>query len=687
MIDFIYKYEAAIRLGVFLGGFSLLALWELATPNRSLTQAKIQRWFNNIALVICSTVVIRLLIPTAAIALAYLVEQNQWGISYEIDLPFWLRVVLTFILLDLTIYFQHALFHVMPVLWRFHRVHHSDLDCDVTTGLRFHPIEIVISTLVKFVAILGFGAPVLTVILFELILNLMSMFTHSNVRINKTFEHILRWFIVTPDMHRIHHSTLENETNSNFSFNLSLWDRIYGTYMAEPKAGQQGLIIGLEQYNSPDWQNFKGLITMPFTSAIRGYAINDRDTINTDEFSRVNALVDIQTKSLMQAKDLAEQKNQLLQRMINRLTSSEHYQSMLINNMIDGFISIDSKGIIESFNPASENIFGYKANEVIGKNVEILMPESEATHHDANLVRYQEKNEKHAIGISRDIEGQRKDGSLFPIELALSEVYINNKQIFTATVRDISKRKEIEKTILNEKHKAEEANRAKTEFLNSMSHELRTPLNAIIGFSDLLAIQKGIDPALQEQISFIQSAGHELLEKVTNVLSLSQIEDGDVHVVLEQFSLSKLFDECLLLIKPLSYKAGIEVKLISNTQTDTINADRNKVKQVLLNLLSNSIKYNKKNGEVTLLVDDYNDKGLRITVIDNGNGIDESLINQIFVPFERLGLENSTIPGTGLGLPISKKLTELMGGTLGVESTLCKGSKFWIELPLARDIV
>ena len=686
MIDFFYKYEAAIRLSVFLGGFSLLALWELATPNRSLTQVKIQRWFNNIALVICNTVVIRLLLPTAAIALAYLVEQNQWGISYEYDFPFWLKILLTFILLDLTMYFQHALFHVMPVLWRFHRVHHSDLDFDVTTGLRFHPIEVVISTLIKFVAILGFGAPVLTVILFELILNLMSMFTHSNVRINKTFEHILRWFIVTPDMHRIHHSILENETNSNFSFNISLWDRIYGTYLAEPKAGQQGLIIGLQQYNSPDWQNFRGLITMPFISPVRGYAINNRDTINTDEFSRIKELVDVQTKSLKEAKELAEEKNQLLQRMISRLTSSEHYQSMLIDNMIDGFISIDSKGIINSFNPAAEKIFGYKENEVIDKNVKILMPETEAAHHDSNLSRYQEKNEQHVIGISRDIEGQRKDGSLFPIDLALSEVNIQNKQIFTATVRDISKRKEIEKTILNEKQKAEKANRAKTEFLNAMSHELRTPLNAIIGFSDLLSIQKGIAPELQEQISFIQSAGNELLEKVTNVLSLSQIEEGAVNIVLEKISLSKFLDECLLLIKPLSDKAEIEVKLMSNTQSDTIKADRNKVKQVLLNLLSNAIKYNKKHGEVTLVVEDYNDNGLRITIIDNGNGIDEPLIKQIFEPFDRLGLENSAIPGTGLGLPISKKLSELMGGALGVESTLGKGSKFWIELPLARDI-
>lgn len=686
LIDFIYQYEASIRLAVFLGGFSLFALWELATPSRELTQVKYKRWLNNLALVVCSTVVVRVLVPTAAIGIAYFSEQNQLGITAELDIPFWLKVVLTFILLDLVIYLQHALFHVMPVLWRFHRVHHSDLDCDVTTGLRFHPVEIVISILIKFVAIIAFGAPVLTVILFELALNFMSMFTHSNIRMNSVVERVLRWFIVTPDMHRIHHSILENETNSNFSFNTSIWDRIFGTYTAEASLGQQGLIIGLEQYRDPNWQNFKGLITMPFNSSIRGYTINARDTVNTDEFSRINHLVDTQTQSLLNAKTIAEEKNALLNHIIARLTDSERHQSMLIENMIDGFISINSKGIISSFNPAAEKIFGFKEKAVIGKNISMLMPESEAIHHNANLARYQEKNVQHVIGISRDIEGQRKNGTRFPLEIALSEINIKGKQFFTASVRDISERKEIEKTLLTAKQNAEKANLAKTEFLSSMSHELRTPLNAIIGFSDLLSIQEGIDPALQKQIRFIQNAGHDLLDKVINVLSLSQIEEGNVELVLEEFSLSDFFDECLLLVKPLSEKYGIQLKFESNSQSNTIKADRNRIKQVLLNLLSNAIKYNKEQGQVTLMVDDYNDNGLRITVTDNGTGIDAALINEIYEPFNRLGLENGAIPGTGLGLSISKQLLELMGGKLNVESTLGKGSKFWVELPQARDI-
>lgn len=685
MIDFIYQYEESIRLSVFLGGFSLLALWELVTPNRALTQIKSKRWFNNLALMVSGTIVVRVLVPAAAIGIAYLVEQNHLGIANAIELPFWLKVVLTFILLDLAIYFQHAIFHVLPILWRFHRVHHSDLDCDVTTGLRFHPVEILISILIKFIVIFALGAPVLAVILFEVMLNLMSMFTHSNVHLNKTFEQVLRWFVVTPDMHRVHHSTLENETNSNFAFNISLWDRIFGTYLAEPQAGQLGMTIGLDQYREPNWQRFMGLITLPFNSAIRGYAINYRDTLNADELSRVNELVSQQTKSLKQAKENAERKNQILKKIISRLTESEHYQSMLIENMIDGFISIDQKGIIDSFNPAAEKIFGYKASEVIGQNVNKLMPKSKAIHHDAYLADYKEKGEHHAIGISRDIKGMHKDGSLFPIDISLSEVEIRGKKIFSAIVRDISDRKEYEEKILSAKQNAEKANLAKTEFLSSMSHELRTPLNAIIGFSDLLSMQKDVDPMLLEQVAYIQDAGYDLLDKVNNVLSLSQIEEGSVKVVLEKFSLSKLLDESHVLMRPLLDKYGIQLKFKLNSNSITVIADHNLLKQVLLNLLSNAIKFNKEGGEITLLVNNYNDQGLRITISDNGPGIDPLLIDKIFEPFNRLGRENSNIPGTGLGLIISKYLVELMGGTLKVESALGEGSKFWIDLPKARS--
>lgn len=440
MIDFIYQNEATIRLSVFLCGFSLLALWEWAKPRRGLTQVKFKRWFNNITLVVCSTVVVRIVLPTAAIGMAYLSEQQHLGLFNHFELPFLANVVISFILLDLIVFFQHVIFHVLPVMWRIHRVHHSDLDCDVTTGLRFHPVEILLSMLIKLGAIVALGIPVLSVILFEVVLNLMSMFTHSNIRLNKTLERVLRWFIVTPDMHRVHHSIRENETNSNFSFHISLWDRIFGTYMSTPQAGHEGMTIGLDQFREPDWQDIKGLMIMPFSSSVRGYAINYRDTINADELLRVNALVDEQTKYLKQAKETAEQKSRQLHEAVLNLSESESYQRMLVETIIDGFITCDYRGVIDSFNPAAERIFGYKAEEAIGKNVSILMPESAANHHDTHLARYNEAGDSHVIGIGRVVEGQRKDGTIFPVDIALSDTKIGGKQVLTAVVRDVSER-------------------------------------------------------------------------------------------------------------------------------------------------------------------------------------------------------------------------------------------------------
>lgn len=684
MIDYLYQNEAQLRLSVFLGGFILLALWEWISPKRELTQAKFKRWFNNIALVVCSTVVVRVLVPTAAIGVAYFIEQEHIGLANNIDMPFWLKVLVVIIILDITIYFQHVIFHVLPILWRFHRVHHSDLDCDVTTGVRFHPVEILISIVIKFATIAALGAPVLAVIIFEALLNLMSMFTHSNIKLNSTFERILRWFVVTPDMHRVHHSARENETNSNFAFNISLWDRIFATYVAEAKAGWKNMVIGLDMYREPNWQNFYGLLTMPFATGVGGYAINYRDTVNTDEFSRVNMLVKEQTKSLRHAKEVVDNKNIELMNSIRRSIESERYQTMLIDKMIDGFIAIDEQGVIESFNPAAEHIFGYKKEEVIGQNIRLLMPKSEADHHDEHLARYKTKGEHHAIGISREIEGQRKDGSVFPIDVGLNEVVINGKKVFTSVVRDISQRRKEEEEILLAKENAEKANQAKTEFLSAMSHELRTPLNAIIGFSDLIATEDNIDPFIREQIVFIQQAGVDLLGNVENVLNLSQIEEGNANVVIKEISLHELLDECSMLMKPVAEKSNIQFTMERNGIADTILADRNGLKQALLNLLSNAMKYIDGGDKVTLKVEAFDDEGLRITVSDNGPGIDATRLNKIFEPFNRLGHEGSNIPGTGIGLSISKKLIELMNGTLNFKSVVGQGSQFWIDLPKAR---
>ncbi len=276
MQEFIFQYEGYIRLGAFLGILALLAIWEISSPKRKLLELRRFRWFSNIGLVVISSLLIRFIIPTAAVGVAIYAEKAQLGFLNHSDFPFYIHFIIAFVLMDLSIYFQHVMFHALPMFWRFHRVHHSDLDCDVTTGLRFHPFEIIISIIFKFVVIISVGVPVIAVVLFEIILNAASMFTHSNIRIPQFIEPLVRWFIVTPDMHRIHHSMEENETNSNFGFFISAWDRLFGTYIAYPEKGHEKMEIGLSFFREPKWQNLRWLIYLPFVDTIHGYAINKR---------------------------------------------------------------------------------------------------------------------------------------------------------------------------------------------------------------------------------------------------------------------------------------------------------------------------------------------------------------------------------------------------------------------------
>ncbi len=276
MEELIFEYESLIRFGSFITFFALLTLWEIASPKRKLLELRRFRWLSNFGLIIVSSILVRFIFPTAAVGIALLAEQNNWGFLNYFNLPFAIHVITAFVLLDLSLYFQHVMFHALPMFWRFHRVHHSDLDCDVSTGLRFHPFEIVISMLIKFLTIASIGIPVITVVIFEIILNVAAMFTHSNIKIPPAFEKIMRWFIVTPDMHRIHHSLDENEANSNFSFFISIWDYLFGTYLHQPKLGQSKMKIGVKYFREPQWQNFRWLIYLPFVSKIDKYAINRR---------------------------------------------------------------------------------------------------------------------------------------------------------------------------------------------------------------------------------------------------------------------------------------------------------------------------------------------------------------------------------------------------------------------------
>lgn len=359
MIEYLYQNEASIRLSIFLGGFALLALLEVISPKRILTTKKITRWVNNFALIFTSTLFVRVLIPTAVITVAYLVEENNWGLTNYIEMAFWMKVAVTFVLLDLTIYVQHLMFHALPILWRVHRVHHSDLDCDVTTGVRFHPIEIVISVIIKMSAIIFLGAPVITVILFEVVLNIMSMFTHSNIRLNEKFEHILRWFVTTPDMHRIHHSTIENETNSNFTFFISLWDRIFGTYLETPKKGHIGMSLGLGISKESKCLSYLGLLRMPFVGEIIGYAINHRDMRNADELEKINLQLNNEIKEknktateLILARNIAENANATKSKFISNMSHE-------LRTPMHGILSFSKFGIKKSEKAAREKLLDY----------------------------------------------------------------------------------------------------------------------------------------------------------------------------------------------------------------------------------------------------------------------------------------------------------------------------------------
>ena len=244
-------YEGAIRIAAFGATFALMAAWELAAPRRALRVPKGQRWFANLGITLLDVALVRLLFPAAAVGVALAAGERHWGLFNAVTVPAPLAFLLSFIALDLVIWTQHVAFHRVPPLARLHRMHHVDLDFDVTTGLRFHPVEILLSLLIKSVAVVALGAPAAAVLLFELALNLGSLFNHGNVRIPAAIDRALRWLVVTPDMHRVHHSIVPEEINSNFGFFLSWWDRLFGTYSAAPRAGHDAMTIGVRDTRDP----------------------------------------------------------------------------------------------------------------------------------------------------------------------------------------------------------------------------------------------------------------------------------------------------------------------------------------------------------------------------------------------------------------------------------------------------
>jgi sterol desaturase/sphingolipid hydroxylase (fatty acid hydroxylase superfamily) len=278
MDEFLLANEQAIRLSIFLGVFAVMAAWEALAPRRARSHGRLQRWPSNILLVFLNTVILRLVFPMAAIEFAASVHGGELGLMGLFNLPGWIEFLIAIVILDLAIYLQHVLFHAAPSLWRLHRMHHQDLDFDVTTGSRFHPVEILLSMGIKFMVIAALGPSAAAVLVFEALLNGMAMFNHANAKIPLPVDRVLRLFVVTPDMHRVHHSIAPNETNSNFGFNLSIWDRLFGTYRNQPAAGHEAMTIGIEQFREGRELWLDRLLLQPLRGKAGAYPINRRNS-------------------------------------------------------------------------------------------------------------------------------------------------------------------------------------------------------------------------------------------------------------------------------------------------------------------------------------------------------------------------------------------------------------------------
>jgi len=273
MKEYILTNEASIRAASFFGIFIVVALWEVVGPRRKLSVSKGLRWINNLGIVFFNTLLLRFLAPLMAVGLAIMAEEENWGLLNNIAINSYVKLFLAVLILDLIIYLQHVMFHTVPWLWRLHRMHHTDLDFDVTTGSRFHPIEIILSMIIKMLIVAALGAPPVAVVIFEVLLNATAMFNHGNIRIHINADRILRLLVVTPDMHRVHHSVKPDETNSNYGFNFPWWNRLLGTYKAQPEDNHLKMTIGLNQFKESRYLRFHWLLIQPFVGKLGEYPI------------------------------------------------------------------------------------------------------------------------------------------------------------------------------------------------------------------------------------------------------------------------------------------------------------------------------------------------------------------------------------------------------------------------------
>ncbi|MBF0274994.1 MAG: sterol desaturase family protein [Nitrospinae bacterium] len=267
MNEFILEHETLLRVSCFITVFLLVASSEAVFPRRPLNFSKYQRWFSNILIVVIDSAAVKIIFPFVATGAAAIAQQKGWGLFNLTHLPQLFTVIFSVVLLDFVIYLQHIIVHKIPLLWRLHRMHHSDLDYDVTTGTRFHPIEIILSMAIKILTVFILGVPVIAVILFEVILNASAMFNHGNIKLPAVADKIIRSLFVTPDMHRVHHSVIPEETDSNFGFFISVWDKLFGTYKEHPEKGHTDMTIGLELFRNPEELKLSKILLQPFKNS------------------------------------------------------------------------------------------------------------------------------------------------------------------------------------------------------------------------------------------------------------------------------------------------------------------------------------------------------------------------------------------------------------------------------------
>jgi PAS domain S-box-containing protein len=366
------------------------------------------------------------------------------------------------------------------------------------------------------------------------------------------------------------------------------------------------------------------------------------------------------------------------------LISKDISEEIQLESTPDAMVIVDQDGCIAVVNRQTEQLFGYQREELLGQPIELLVPERFHAAHRRHRSGYLAEPEVRPMGAGMQLYGRRKDNSEFPIEISLSPMETDQGTLVSAAVRDITARKQVEEALAQARLAAEQANQAKSEYVSRMSHELRTPLNAILGFAQLLELD-GLRDDQRESVGYILSGARHLLGLINEVLDIAAIESGRLSLSLEPVGVADLLAEAVSLIRPLADQQAIVLVDQPPVGNHHVLGDRQRLKQILLNLLSNAVKYTRTGGSVQLGCEPVAGERIQIKVTDTGPGVPPESIERLFVPFDRLGSERTSIEGTGLGLPLTKGLAEAMGGTVGVASVIGQGSTFWVELPLAQS--